>query len=241
MSGELVTTPDTTLFRADAPADVLAEARSVAMALKPALLEGGMVQQIGQSEHVKIEGWQTLGSMLRVTPHIVWTRKLAEPFDGWEARAEIRTLDGRAIGAAEAMCERSEPNWRRSPEYAVRSMAQTRAQSKAFAGPLRFIITLAGYAGTPAEEAGGTNELEYGPAMNHVEAQGLDRALDALYHDREAATTLTTRLAEDAGGYIPSRVARALMLTAAHRPDPRKEAEQETGTGADEPPTNDTP
>jgi hypothetical protein len=102
---------------------------------------------------------------------------------------------------------------------------------------------LTGFGQVSAEEAeaGSTNELEYGPAMNHVEAQGLDRALDALYHDREAATTLTTRLAEDAGGYIPSRVARALMLTAAHRPDPRKEAEQETGTGVDEPPTNDTP
>ena len=89
--------------------------------------------------------------MLGVSPHIVWSRPL-EHHDGWEARAEARTVDGRMVGSAEAMVTRDERNWRTSDEYALRSMAQTRAMSKALRGPLGFVITLAGVSATPAEE-----------------------------------------------------------------------------------------
>ena len=71
---------------------------------------------------------------------------------GWEARAEARTTDGRVVGAAEAMCTRDERTWKNRDEFAIRSMAQTRAMSKALRGPLGFVITLAGRASTPAEE-----------------------------------------------------------------------------------------
>lgn len=59
---------------------------------------------------------------------------------------------GRIVGSAEAMCTRDERMWANRDDYALRSMAQTRATSKALASPLRFVITLAGYEGTPAEE-----------------------------------------------------------------------------------------
>ena len=50
-------------------------------------------------EHVLVEGWTLLGSMLGVFPVTVWSRQLD---DGWEARVEARTLDGRVVGAAES-------------------------------------------------------------------------------------------------------------------------------------------
>lgn len=137
------------LFKADSPADVLARATEVADALAPMLREKGLISKIGQGEHVRVEGWLTLGQMLSVTPVNVWTRELEK---GWEARVEARTLDGRVIGAAEAMCLRDEANWKDSDEFAIRSMAQTRATSKALASVLRFVVTLAGFSGTPAEE-----------------------------------------------------------------------------------------
>ena len=71
---------------------------------------------------------------------------------GWEARVEARTIDGRTVGSAEAMCTRHEANWRSRDDYALRSMAQTRATSKALRQPLGFVITLAGFDPTPAEE-----------------------------------------------------------------------------------------
>jgi hypothetical protein len=61
-------------------------------------------------------------------------------------------MDGRTIGAAEAMCSRNEHTWAKREDYALRSMAQTRATSKSLRGPLGFIVALAGYATTPAEE-----------------------------------------------------------------------------------------
>jgi len=138
-----------TLFRSDDPVEVLARATRTADALKDVISQRGLTTNIQGKQHVQVEGWQTLGSMLGVTPVCVWTRPLD---NGWEARVEARTLDGRIVGAAEAMCTRSERMWSKRDDYALRSMAQTRATSKALASPLRFVITLAGYQGTPAEE-----------------------------------------------------------------------------------------
>ena len=45
-----------------------------------------------------------------------------------------------------------EKTWAGRDDYALRSMAQTRATSKAMRQPLGFIITLAGFDATPAEE-----------------------------------------------------------------------------------------
>lgn len=138
-----------TLWHTDNPATVLEKATETANALAPVLRDKGMLSKIGDKDHVRIEGWQTLGSMLGVTPVGVWTK----PVDGgWEAKVNAQTLDGRVIGSAEAMCLRAEENWKSSDEFAIRSMAQTRAASKALASVLRFVVTLAGFAGTPAEE-----------------------------------------------------------------------------------------
>ena len=153
VAGELVPTEHhTTLFQTNDPVEVLDHARRMADALKGALDGGGMTMRIGRSEHVLIDGWQTLGSMLGVSPYVVWSRPL-ENGHGWEARAEARTVDGRVVGSGEAMVTRDERNWKRADEYAIRSMAQTRAMSKALRGPLGFVVTLAGRDATPAEEA----------------------------------------------------------------------------------------
>lgn len=137
------------LFKTDDPAEVIVKATATADALKSVLKSRGLVQSISGKEHVKVEGWSLLGSMLGVTGVVTWTRPVE---GGWEARVEARTLDGRVIGAAEAECLRSERMWKQRDDYALRSMAQTRAMSKALRGPLGFVVHLAGYEATPAEE-----------------------------------------------------------------------------------------
>ena len=72
---------------------------------------------------------------------------------GFEATASIRRIrDGNEVGRANAMCLMDENMWSGKPLYAVRSMAQTRACAKAFRLVFAWILVLAGYKPTPAEE-----------------------------------------------------------------------------------------
>lgn len=74
---------------------------------------------------------------------------------GWEARVEVRRPDGSQAGTGEMECRWDERNWLDSDSYALRSMAQTRAASKAYRQALGFVMVLAGFSATPAEEMDG--------------------------------------------------------------------------------------
>ena len=137
------------------PAQIMAQATEVADVLTDLLRKKKLTLGIRGREHVLVEGWTALGSLLGVYPIVEWTRPVQNPEglpNGWEARVEAKTLDGVTVGAAEAQCTRDEKMWRHREDYALRSMAQTRATSKALRLPLGFIVSLAGYEATPAEE-----------------------------------------------------------------------------------------
>lgn len=110
----------------------------------------------------------------------------------WEARVEV-FKDGVLIGAGEAMCSRAESKWKEADDYAVRGMAQTRATSRAIGAAARWIVTLAGYSGTPAEEMQGVASDQ--PA-DHTTPTGLETMPDAL------AGQLSTDLVFLAGGHL---------------------------------------
>lgn len=75
---------------------------------------------------------------------------------GWKAWVEMhRAVDGAKVGAAEMECRWSERNWGDRDSFQVLSMSQTRAASKGYRIPLGFVMTLAGYSATPAEEMDG--------------------------------------------------------------------------------------
>ena len=131
------------------PDERLAEATQVANALSPLIDTKKLYANINGRKHVLFEGWTTLGALVGVFPVTAWTRPVEQ---GWEARVEARTLSGAIVGAAEAQCLRTEKIWANRDDYALRSMAQTRAGGKALRMPLGFIMSLAGYEATPAEE-----------------------------------------------------------------------------------------
>ena len=231
-SVELEPVDDRTLFRASDPVEVLEAAKRVAGALKAELDAAGMVLKIGGREHVKAEGWQTLGAMVGVTTSIVWSRPVE---DGWEARAEVRTLDGRLVGAGEGMCTRAERNWARRDPFAIRSMAQTRAASKALRVPLAFVMTLSGYVGTPAEEAepepAAAAELPgWAKPATTEEIMRASRALVEIFRALGAAkpseptVAIGKKIRERFGGDVPLGVVRLLedlaTATLDHTGDP---------------------
>lgn len=168
-----------TLFKTDDPAEIVSRATKIADALNDVIQKKNLFKNMGTAKdpknHVLVEAWTLCGAMLGVFPHIVWTREIA-PGD-WEARAEARTATGNVIASAEAMCTHDEPKWGTRPKYewigvypnkvktlvgeeqvashARRSMAQTRAIGKVMRMPLGFIVSMAGYETTPAEEMSG--------------------------------------------------------------------------------------
>jgi hypothetical protein len=167
---------------------------------------------ISGRRHITAEGWTTLGGMLGVVPVVCWTRP-NETGDGYVARVEARTLDGRVVGAAESECSRVESKWKNRDPYAIRSMAQTRAIGRALRAPLGQIVVLAGYEPAGAEEI--PSEPESAPrsdsgrtspadpvAATRAQLEGIRVLIDTL-DGADPAIDWRARALEHAG--VPSR------------------------------------
>lgn len=140
-----------TLFGTSDPRRALEAMSEIATVLVDVVKDRKLYARISGHEHITAEGWTTLGAMLGVVPVVCWTRP-NETGDGYLARVEARTLDGRVVGAAESECSRAERRWKTAEPYAIRSMAQTRAIGRALRAPLGQIVVLAGYEPAAAEE-----------------------------------------------------------------------------------------
>lgn len=132
------------------PAAVVAQATDVASELARIIDSRKLYTAIQGRKYVRVEGWSTCGAMLGIVPREV---SVTEAEGEYTATVElVRGSDGAVIGRASAICGMDEPTWGKRPRYARRSMAVTRATSKAFRLCLSWIVSLAGYEVTPAEE-----------------------------------------------------------------------------------------
>ncbi len=129
------------------------KATKMADMLVPIIDKKNLYTDIKGKKYVRAEGWTTMLAMLGIMPEVEWSQKLDREDElAYEARVILKTIDGKIISAAEAMCSSKEKNWNGRDEYAIRSMAQTRATGKAARLPFAWIMSLAGYEATPAEE-----------------------------------------------------------------------------------------
>jgi len=116
------------------------------------------IQKIGNSEHLKIEAWQTVGTFFNVTAQITATDyveygKGKTYVRGYRATAvAVNTGTGEVMSRANAFCLNDEHNWKKKELYALASMAETRAASKVLRLVFAWVVVLAGYSPTPAEE-----------------------------------------------------------------------------------------
>lgn len=126
-------------------------AKIVATELVKIVDSAGMARKFGgDKKHLEYEAWQFIAAMDGTTPSI---SKVRPGNGGFIAEAELIDKRGEVIARAEASCmPADEPNWRNKPEYAIRSMAQTRALSKVCRVKYAWIARLGGYSPTPAEE-----------------------------------------------------------------------------------------
>ncbi len=142
------------------PHKVLSMGQKMAKALKQVLTQNRWTVKIGLSEHLRFEAWQTLGSFFGYVPTVLKVEEIREgnKVMGYLCVGGVKRLrDGVIVSEAEATCMRDEPNWKNKPLFQLRSMAQTRACAKALRLCFSWIVTLAGFDPTPAEELVDTN------------------------------------------------------------------------------------
>lgn len=138
-----------TIFN-QSPKETIEYATEIANTLKEVILKQGLSLLIQGKQHVRVEGWLTLGTLLGITPVEEWVHEL--PDFSYEAKVNLVNQKGVVIAGASALCGIDERRWKSAEKYARRSMAITRATAKAYRLAFGWVMALAGYDATPAEE-----------------------------------------------------------------------------------------
>ncbi len=159
--------PDYAILNPDIPMSAkVGVATNVANTLAPLVRNQGLVvkglnRSNKEAEYVTVEGWEVLGTFLGIVPVttiISEIKNKQERTVGYVARATLyqnpimendEIVGGTVIARAEAQADRT---GFQKDLFAIASMAQTRALGKAYRMGLSWIMKMAGFEGTPAEE-----------------------------------------------------------------------------------------
>jgi hypothetical protein len=122
--------------------------------LSKLIKEKGLSSNIQGKQFVNVEGWQFAGASLGLMPIITDTKDLSnENTIKYMATCEVRNINtGLVVATGIALCSNGEKTKRYFDEYAILSMAQTRAIGKAYRNLLAWLMKAAGFEATPAEE-----------------------------------------------------------------------------------------
>jgi hypothetical protein len=130
------------------------EALQVASTLQTFVTERKLTANIQGKNYPLVEAWQFAGSQLGLIPVVREVKNLSTDTElKYEAMVEvIRLTDSVVLSRGYAVCSNKENSKRRFDEYAIASMAQTRAVGKAYRNILAWLMKAAGFEATPAEE-----------------------------------------------------------------------------------------
>jgi len=135
------------------PKEVVKKAEEIANIISNKILEKKLYTEIQGKNYVHCEGWTMAGALLGLFPRISEVREeRSQRGVKFIATCEIITSDGRIVSRGVSECASWERNKKYQEEYAIRSMAETRAVSKAFRLLLSWIMAFSGFEPTPAEE-----------------------------------------------------------------------------------------
>jgi len=141
------------LFGTDDPKEIITKAKNIANALVPVVDRANLFNIIQGRKYVLAEGWTTMAAMLGVFPQTEYCKRLDRENEiTYQARLVLKHVSGLVVGAGDAICSTKEASKAKFDEYAIASMAQTRAVGKACRLSFSWIMALAGYEATPAEE-----------------------------------------------------------------------------------------
>lgn len=161
------------------PKEVMKQAQEIANLLMDFVRKKNLAKKFGaEGEHIMLPAWQFAGHFYGYTASVTKTEPYQDDITGacgFKAWADVLNSQGIVISKAESLCLDDEENWGerakytykdvpgmgrekvqtgsvRVPSFQLMSMAQTRAMSRGLSNVLRFVVVLAGYEGTPAEE-----------------------------------------------------------------------------------------
>ena len=165
------------LWGTDDPVGMTRRMTAIADAMKDAVERRGMTTEISGRKYVLAEGWSLVGAMVGVFPQPREVEEIREDgvLVGFRATVDLVNRDGGVVGGAVALCTISEDRWAGRDWNQIASMAQTRATAKAYRQTLGFIMPMAGYAATPAEEMDGVAPRQERPQTASRPPRGTDQ------------------------------------------------------------------
>lgn len=140
-------------FAATDPLAALEKAREVVTFMADKCQGSQYISNIQGRNYPKVDWWTTVGMGLALFPREVSSKRFEvdERNYGYEAVVEV-CRNNIVITRASAICTTKEKSWGNRDEYAVKSMATTRATGKAYRIGLSGLAVMAGLEPTPAEE-----------------------------------------------------------------------------------------
>ncbi len=131
----------------------IADVEQMTKVLRGQIVKHNLFTKIQGHNYVHVDGWAFAGGMLGILPRVVALTNLSKDLEvKWMAEVEIVDRSGKVISRGFAICSNKESKKKSFDEYAVMSMAQTRAIGKAYRNVLAWVMKLAGYETTPSEE-----------------------------------------------------------------------------------------
>lgn len=144
--------PDLPAIFSRTPEKALQEMETLVITMNRKCTDHKFIAEIKGKSYPRLEWWTTIGSILGLHPVTVRSRRLERNTAiVYESRVEVRYRD-RTVAAGEALCSSEESTWANADEYAIKSMAITRATGKAYRIPLSHLAVMAGLNPTNAEE-----------------------------------------------------------------------------------------
>jgi len=130
------------------------ETLSLAIDLAKFIKDNKLSTIVQGKDFVNVEGWQYAGSRLGIVPIVEEVVNVSTETElKYQAKVTLFDLNNnKTVGAGFAVCSNKENGKKFYQEFAIMSMAQTRAIGKAYRNILAWIIRAAGYEPTPSEE-----------------------------------------------------------------------------------------
>jgi len=133
----------------------LGDMKVLAQDIKKFITENKLSTNVQGKEFPQAEAWQYAGNRLGIIPQAGELINLSSQ-DEIKYQASILLIDinngFKTVGKGFAICSNREQGKKYYQEFAIASMAQTRSIGKAYRIMLSFLMRLAGYEPTPAEE-----------------------------------------------------------------------------------------
>jgi hypothetical protein len=181
------------------PAKMVARASEIATVLNDVIVKQKLFIHLNGNRHVKAPAWTCCGNMLSILPK---EERVIKHEDGSiEVYVSLINYNtGAIVGGGSGFVGADEPNWRKKPEFARRSMANTRATSKAYKTCFSWIIALAGYNATPAEEMEFLMEnSKQETTKKNIPAPDKMISRNAIYHGGQDQKSMLMQIFNDKG------------------------------------------